>query len=70
MGLLSSFPVIQLLLVGMGNFASAVDQNFTLAKAQWSVDQIPDLTGKVVIVTGGNAGMYIGKLIPFHHHVY
>lgn len=28
------------------------------AKTKWTVDDIPDLSGKVVIVTGGYAGMY------------
>lgn len=25
-------------------------------KAHWSIDDIPDLQGKVIIVTGGNSG--------------
>ena len=34
-------------------------QGFFLPKSHYTVDDIPDLSGKVMIVTGGNAG--IGK---------
>lgn len=40
----------------MGN-AYSIYQEFFPGKPQWSIDQIPNLTGQVIIVTGGNAGI-------------
>ncbi|KAF8594162.1 NAD-binding protein [Ceratobasidium sp. AG-I] len=40
----------------MGNAYSMVKELLP-GKPGWSVDQVPDLTGQVIIVTGGNAGI-------------
>ncbi|KAG9105160.1 hypothetical protein FRC07_009558, partial [Ceratobasidium sp. 392] len=40
----------------MGNFSSIIEQTFPAAP-RWSTDQIPDLEGQVMVVTGGNSGI-------------
>jgi hypothetical protein len=52
-----SYPVARILLTFlMGVLYSAYSQTFPPA-AKWGVDDIPDLTGRVVVVTGGYAGI-------------
>ncbi|KZT60040.1 NAD(P)-binding protein [Calocera cornea HHB12733] len=44
----------------MGNFISGVNEQWQQMwppAPAWSVDDIPDLTGKVALVTGGNSGL-------------
>jgi hypothetical protein len=35
-----------------------------MPKVNFSVDSLPDLSGKTYVVTGGNAGMFVNSL-PF-----
>lgn len=42
----------------MGLVASLISQNYLVSKPTWSVNEVPDLSGKVVIITGGNTGAY------------
>jgi hypothetical protein len=43
----------------LGNYLAVFSQAYLSGKPKWSTADIPDLSGKVVIVTGGNSG--IGK---------
>ena len=40
----------------MGSLFSLIDQNLPLVGAEWSTNQIPDVDGQVIIVTGANSG--------------
>ncbi|KAJ6617331.1 NAD(P)-binding protein [Mycena sp. CBHHK59/15] len=41
----------------MGVLLSVIDQNFLPPKATWSTDDLPDLSSRVMLVTGGNSGL-------------
>ncbi|KAJ7786444.1 hypothetical protein B0H16DRAFT_1490490 [Mycena metata] len=56
----------------MGSFFSYIAQSFP-PKSEFTVDDIPDLTGRVIIVTGGNSGIgfeIIKALLPKNAKVY
>ncbi|KAF7360800.1 Cytochrome P450 [Mycena venus] len=41
----------------MGVLLSVIDQNFFPPKATWTTADVPDLSSRVVLVTGGNSGI-------------
>lgn len=47
----------------MGNIASIFSQSFP-PKSKFNVEDIPDLSGKVAIVTGANAGLFQHRILP------
>jgi len=53
----------------MGNLPSTISQMFP-PKTKFTVDDIPDLSGQVIIVTGANTGIgkESAKVIPTLHH--
>ncbi|KAJ7925904.1 NAD-binding protein [Mycena leptocephala] len=56
----------------MGNIPAYISQSFP-PKSKFTVDDIPDLTGRVIIVTGGNCGIgfeIIKALLPRNAKVY
>jgi hypothetical protein len=55
---LTTLLSVQLVLaMGVGYFVNTMYKQGFPPKAQWGVDDIPDLTGCVIVVTGGYSGI-------------
>lgn len=49
-----SFADIWAIAIGLLSFLS---QAFLVGRPRWKMEDVPDQSGKVVIITGGNAGL-------------